>query len=128
MNTLQEETRPILVVDDNEDVRDALALILEGEGFAVDTARDGREALDRLREEPQPCLVILDLHMPEFDGRAFRSAQRADHELMRIPVVLFSGEHDLAAAAQTMGIDAYFRKPFDPEAIVALVRRYVGNC
>jgi CheY-like chemotaxis protein len=118
------DARPVLVVDDNEDVRDALALVLQGEGFAVDTAKDGRDALARLHEQPQPCLVILDLHMPEFDGRAFRAAQRADSGLMRIPVILFSGEHDLAAAASSMGIEAYFKKPFDPEAIVALVRRY----
>jgi CheY-like chemotaxis protein len=67
----------VLVVDDDELIRDTLATALADEGYAVRVAADGRAALDSLHEW-RPDLIVLDLMMPEMDGYAFRAAQRAE--------------------------------------------------
>jgi CheY-like chemotaxis protein len=119
--------RPVLIVEDTDDVRDVLEILVRLEGFEVRTARDGQEALVEMRREPAPCVVLLDLHMPVMDGYEFRAQQRLDATLMQVPVILYSGDHDVARAAATMGVEGYFQKPFDTAAIVALINRY-GRC
>lgn len=119
--------KPILIIDDNDDVRDVLGLALRLEGFDVRTARDGREGLAEMERDPRPCAVLLDLHMPGMDGFEFRAAQRQRSDLMEIPVLLYSGHHDVAQAAARMGIEAYFQKPFDIDQIVTLIDRYASR-
>jgi CheY-like chemotaxis protein len=83
------ETRAtILVIHD--DIREALATVLDEAGFRVMTAANGREALERLREDPQPDVVLLDLMMPEMDGYQFRAEQQRDPALRAIPTLIFS--------------------------------------
>ncbi|MEW6270745.1 MAG: response regulator [Thermodesulfobacteriota bacterium] len=118
---------PILVVDDNEDVRDMLAQALAMEGYQVDTARDGADALSRMRREPPPRLVLLDLYMPKLDGFGVRKEQLKDPRLTAIPVVVYSGHHDVRQAARVMGVDGYFQKPFDVDEILALVNERCGR-
>jgi CheY-like chemotaxis protein len=118
---------PILVVDDNADVRDMLAHALEIAGYAVETARDGREALARMRREPQPRLVVLDLYMPVLDGFGVREEQLREPRLAAIPVLIYSGHHDVRQAARRMGVDGYFAKPFDLDEILGLVDARCGR-
>src|SRR4051794_28574938 len=80
----------ILVVDDDPDLRDTLGQILEDEGYSVAAASNGREALAYLRERPAPSLILLDLMMPVMDGWQFRSEQRLDSVLAKIPVLVIS--------------------------------------
>jgi two-component system, chemotaxis family, chemotaxis protein CheY len=115
---------PILIVDDHDDVRESLEMLIQIEGFAVRTARNGLEALEEMRRKPTPCVVLLDLHMPVMDGFAFRAEQRKHADLMAIPVVIFSGHHDVKAAASKLGIEAFFGKPFEIEDVMTLVSRY----
>jgi CheY-like chemotaxis protein len=115
----------VLVVDDNRDVRDALRMMLESEGLSVETAADGEEALQRMRESP-PAVVLLDLNMPHLDAYGFREQQRRDPELMKVPVLLYSGAADVEEAAAALGIQAWFAKPFDLDRILTLLERYVA--
>src|SRR5436305_4151442 len=81
----------ILIVDDDSDVRAALSELLEDEGFSVEGAPNGREALARLRQgQVHPAVILLDLMMPGMDGWDFRSEQMRDPQLAAVPVVIVS--------------------------------------
>lgn len=110
----------ILVVDDDVAATDSLIDILTGEGYAVDAAKNGKEALQHLRGAPLPQLIILDLFMPEMDGWEFRRAQLKDAKLRDIPVVVMTG------ASVYAGIDAnvIVHKPLDVGRFIGLVERY----
>ena len=81
---------PVLIVEDDPDLRTLLATTLEAEGFGVRAAANGAEALQAVAETA-PALVILDLRMPVMDGWEFRRAQRADPKIAKTPVVVLSG-------------------------------------
>lgn len=109
----------VLVVDDETDIRQALAEVLTSEGYQVVDARDGQEALDKARQY-QPELVLLDLMMPRMNGWEFRRQQKGDRALARIPVVVLSA----FANDGNMDAEAFIQKPFDVDEIVSAVRRY----
>ena len=111
--------RSVLVVDDDSDIREAVAEVLAGEGYEVLGAGDGEEALTKCRAF-HPSLVLLDLMMPGMNGWEFRAAQKRDPELADIPVVV------LSALEQKVAIDAegFVRKPFELDELLALVRRH----
>ncbi len=113
----------ILVVDDDENLRELMVAILEGEGHTVVQAADGRDALRYLRAGARPLLVVLDLTMPVMDGWQFHREMRADPNLAAIPVVVVSGWHD-GEAAVPVPANRFLRKPFDAEDLLALVARY----
>ena len=116
----------ILLVDDDADERDAIASFLELEGADVAVARDGEEALDALRADPQRCLILLDLDMPGMDGREFRRRQLLS-STASIPVVVVSGLPDLAAATRGMSVRAEFRKPVELELLLRAVGTHCGG-
>jgi CheY-like chemotaxis protein len=109
----------ILVVDDERDIRDAIAELLEDEGYEVQGAADGAEALAKARDF-HPAVVLLDLMMPGMNGWEFRSRQRGDPELSAIPVIVVS------ALGKVPGVDAagYLQKPFELEDLLSAVRRH----
>lgn len=80
-------TKTILIVDDDPEFREALVEIVRGEGFQVETATSGMQALDKLRWGLRPCAVLLDLQMAVMTGWDFRSEQVRDAALARIPVI-----------------------------------------
>ena len=84
-------SRPrLLLVDDDDAIRESLREALEEDGFEVVTAANGREALDRLRNSPCPSAILLDLMMPVMNGWEFRDAQLSDPSLRAIPVLVIS--------------------------------------
>ena len=101
----------ILVVDDERDIRDTIAELLEEEGFAVEEAGDGAEALAKARD-CHPAVVLLDLMMPGMNGWEFRREQMQDQALSDIPVVLVSGAGDVQHEARQLGARAFLVKPF----------------
>jgi CheY-like chemotaxis protein len=115
----------ILVVDDDADIRMAIAQLLEDAGYHTLMASDGLEALEILRREPRlrPSLVLLDVMMPNMDGRQFREQQRLDAELQKIPVIVFSAHDEIASIARTLEADDYLAKPFDASELVDVVAR-----
>lgn len=108
----------VLVVDDERDIRLAMAEALEDEGYEVDTARDGAEALVHLRAF-HPQVVLLDLMMPGMDGWEFRRVQRQDPELAGIPVVVISA----LGAVKDLDAQDYIQKPFELDQLLSVVGR-----
>ena len=117
--------RSILVVEDDADVRESVAALLDVTGYAVLQAADGDEALRRLRSGVgSVVLILLDLHMPRMDGRAFRAAQLSDPDLAAIPVVIMSGAADVAVTAAQLGARAYCQKPVSPDDVLTMAATY----
>ena len=118
--------RPILVVDDDADVRMALEMLLLYEGFEVWTSKDGREALARVEKEGlagrAPALVLTDLKMPGLDGLELLSALRA--RTAPPPVVLISGHGDVRTAVEAMRLGAanFLEKPLDENRVLVTIR------
>ncbi len=117
----ERESHPILVIDDDSELRESLALLLALKGYEVVTARDGREALETLQGGPRPCLIVLDLMMPEMDGLQFRRLLLEDPMLATIPVVLCSGHPTAPHLAKQLGVVACFEKPFDVQLLLGIV-------
>ena len=116
--------RAVLVVDDDFDIRETLREVLVEEGYRVDTARDGREALAYLKSHPPPCVILLDLMMPGMNGAEFRRAQRADPALLQIPVVAISASRDLAAFAGELDDVEHLPKPIQLDVLLDTIARY----
>jgi CheY-like chemotaxis protein len=110
----------VLIVEDEPAIRSLVSLVLDGEGYVVDGAGDGREALDKLRIV-RPDALIVDLDLPIMDGRDLVRACRADAAARHIPIVLISGMHD-AKFAQELDIQGFLPKPFSLEALLDLLR------
>jgi CheY-like chemotaxis protein len=112
----------VLVVDDDPDQRDVLAMLLETEGYSVEAAASGYGALSRLEQGLDPCVIILDLMMDGMDGFEFRERQTSepDPRIAAIPVVLFSAMRGLGAAATRLHAAGHAEKP-DYERLIRLV-------
>jgi CheY-like chemotaxis protein len=119
------DVRSILVVEDDADLREALSEVLRDEGYAVAMAADGREALDLLRRESRPSLILLDLTMPVMNGWQFRDAQRQDPDLSGIPVVVLSASDRLAEKMGPLGVADYVRKPIELSGLLRMIERYL---
>ena len=120
--------RPVLVVEDDVDIRETLVDALEDSGFAAVSAANGRDALDILRtQKPRPCVILLDLMMPEMDGRAFREAQRQMQDVADIPVIVLSAYRDVESNIEGMDVAAHVRKPPDLAELLRLVNACSGS-
>src|SRR5690349_12671967 len=115
----------VLLVEDDPATRTSLALILRLAGHAVDTARDGAEALDRLLFGAPPCLIFLDLTMPVMDGWEFLRRRGERPALADIPVVVVSALADLRRdALLALGVRGLLTKPADPADLLVEVGRH----
>jgi DNA-binding response OmpR family regulator len=117
----------VLVVDDDPAFRGLLREVLMEEGFAVETAATGEEALDQVANDP-PRVLVLDVELPRLDGWAVLRHIRAERDERRqVPVVLMSvGPYRRHAAAHAQAAD-YLAKPFDLDALVHSVERFTAR-
>lgn len=114
----------VLIVDDDPDIVEALAAILELEGFEVSTANDGSEALLQL-ESSRPDLLLLDLMMPTTNGwEVLRRLRDGEH---RIPVIVLSAHPSLSERAGDHRVDAFLGKPFEVPALLRKMRELLGS-
>jgi len=117
-------SKSVMVVDDDDALRDSLCDLLEEDGYRTSSAADGAAALERLRRDPaRPDLILLDLVMGGLNGWQFRKAQLADPTLAEIPVVV------LSAGREVRGVkaDAVVTKPIDLGTLLKLVRQHTGR-
>jgi two-component system, chemotaxis family, chemotaxis protein CheY len=115
------DSSTVLVVDDDPDILDALSEILEGEGFVVRRAKNGKEALERLVPEP-PQLVLLDLMMPVMDGWEFAQRMRLVPGARGVPIIVLSADRNVGTKARELGAAGHLAKPFELNDLLNLVR------
>jgi len=114
----------ILIVDDDEATLTSLGGFLKLEGYGIETARNGREALDKLAGIEPPALILLDLKMPVMDGWEFLSERSHDRASRHVPIVLLSG---LPFIPNAPGVADFLSKPIHPPRLLECVRRFCGN-
>ncbi len=123
---MEHTTNPadVLIVEDDTDIRDALCQILEEEGYRVLGLSHGRDALDYLRENPAPQLLLLDLMMPVMNGWEFREQQLQDPRLSSIPVVIISADGGARREAASFRAQGFLLKPVELDDLLATVARF----
>jgi excisionase family DNA binding protein len=116
----------VLVVDDNENVREVVRINLEMEGYAVREASNANEGLDAV-EDDAPDLILIDVMMPEVDGWEMLRRVQERHGTGSIPVIMFSGQLEPAAAgdATRRGARAFVGKPFDLRALIEQTKQII---
>ncbi len=116
----KETEQLVLVVEDDSDLRQTIQWMLEDEGFLVETAADGREALDRAAQR-KPSLVILDMGLPIIDGNGVAAGLRSTYG-DNVTILTMTADGRAAEKAQRIGAIGYLSKPFDLDALVNAVR------
>ena len=115
---------PILVVDDDPSIRTTISEILVMEGYPVETAADGAEALQAV-ERAQPALVLLDMRMPVLDGWGFARALR--DRGMHLPILVMTAAQNARRWAEEIGAEGYLAKPFELLDLLNAVERLGGR-
>lgn len=120
--------KKVLAVDDDAVIRQLLVVNLELEGYEVDTASDGEQAIERIRAG-RPDAVLLDIMMPKFDGWEVCRQAKADPATASIPIIFLSARaQDLdVRRGLELGVAAYMTKPFDPLELMDVVRRVLAG-
>jgi CheY-like chemotaxis protein len=113
----------LMVIDDDEDIREMTKLLLEGEGHRVTTAADGLDGWRKIEAGESPSLILLDLMMPRMDGEQFLHTLRASPRAS-IPVVIMSGHSAASVMARELEAKACLTKPFELEDLLETVRTF----
>jgi len=119
----------VLVVEDDEDIREILLQCLELEGYAVESAADGKQGLERITGRSLPCFIVLDLMMPVMDGWELLDSLERDTSLARIPVAIVSavGHSSAELQARHPSVKGFFAKPIESGALLDLVGRHCAR-
>jgi len=119
----------ILIVDDDRELQDLLRVALSADGYSVDAADNGRDAIDYLRSHAATCAILLDLMLPGMSGAQFRQIQRRDRSLAWIPVIVMSAAIDADRRAREVGADHLVPKPVDLDQLRRVIGKVAGrNC
>jgi CheY-like chemotaxis protein len=116
-------TKKILVVEDDNSIRELLVEFLESEGYFVDSAVNGLEGIKYLKEKT-PDLILVDLMMPVMDGYAFRTEQLKHDSWKNIPTVVMSAEANAREKMKKFNVTAFLSKPVELETILQTVERF----
>jgi two-component system, OmpR family, alkaline phosphatase synthesis response regulator PhoP len=117
------EIKKILVADDDNNIRDALSFILEEEGYRVWIAKDGAQALRKVKNS-RPDIVFLDIMMPELNGYEVCRIIKNDPDLKKTYVIMLTAQDQVAEyeLGKEVGADEYIVKPFSPREILAIIK------
>jgi DNA-binding response OmpR family regulator len=115
----------VLVVEDDADLLELLSMLLSDHGFAVDTAHQGLEALERVGAK-MPDVILLDMHMPVMDGWQFAREFRGRYD-GQAPIVVLTAAEDSKRRAAEIHADAWLGKPFNLDDVVAMIPRVVRS-
>lgn len=114
----------MLVIDDEETIRDVVADALQLEGYPVAIASNGLEAL-RIIDQEEPSLVLLDMRMPVLDGWGFNREFR--QRGYNVPIIVLTAAQNAKRWAEEIGAAGYLSKPFDLDDLLRIVDRYCGG-
>jgi CheY-like chemotaxis protein len=114
---------PILVVEDDADIRETIAAILEMEGYAVELASNGAEAISAIAYR-RPRLVLLDMRMPVLDGWGFARVLR--EQGVKVPIIVMTAAQDAGRWAREIGAQGYIAKPFDLTDLLSQVEQFAA--
>jgi CheY-like chemotaxis protein len=117
---------PLMIVDDDDDLRDVLSDIMTAQGYEVAAFADARAALAALKGGVTPFLILLDLMMPGMSGWEFRAAQLETPTLAPIPVVVVTAAGNVSDGARTLSSVEVLHKPFALEILLPTVARYAA--
>jgi CheY-like chemotaxis protein len=117
---------PLLLVEDDDELREAMALLLEDEGFVVSRACDGVQALRRLGTGPIPAVILLDIMMPNMNGFRFREEQAKVPAYASIPVIALTAGRGTEYLERKIHADAFINKPFDLQHLLESIERLIG--
>jgi CheY-like chemotaxis protein len=117
----------VLVIDDDNDIREVVALILEDAGYTATEADGGHAALALLRSGPPPDVILLDLMMPDMSGWDLCAELARDPMLAKIPVVVMSGDSRIQAKADTLAAAGYLAKPFDQAQLLSVLEALIRS-
>lgn len=128
------ESRPIhtdktiLIIEDDQHIREAMQFSLEVEGYHVCSAANGQEGLGIIQKMMNPCLVLLDLVMPVMNGIDFLTSLQKESLLRAIPVVVISAfpEKEKELKAKHLETRGFIQKPLDLEVLLGWAKRYCG--
>jgi CheY-like chemotaxis protein len=115
----------ILIVEDDEYIRDSLAELLESEGFLITAARNGQEALEVLSGVPLPDLILLDLMMPILNGFQFREEMQNNQSLAHIPVIVMSADGHVQEKLNKTHANGYLKKPLDIDLLLETLKSFL---
>lgn len=122
METEERSTAGILLVEDDRDVRDSIAEVLEEEGYRVTLAKTGVDAIEQLGKSHRlPAAIVLDLRMPVMDGWEFWSLQQGHQAWASIPVVVISADTNAKDKASALHPVACLRKPLDIDELLGIL-------
>jgi CheY-like chemotaxis protein len=113
---------PVLIVEDDDDLREMMAQLLSLEGFQAAAVANGQEALEYLRQGTAPDLILLDMMMPVMDGWEFRRRQKSDPSMAEVPVIVLSALDQ--GRITDISAEAILKKPLDFDRLLQLVRTY----
>ena len=120
-------TAHLMIIDDDDDIRDTVVQVLSDEGYRVSAARHGEDALEQLRAaDALPDLILLDLRMPVMDGATFRQEQLADPRLRDVPVIVLSADATAAQQTATMQARGHLKKPVNLDTLLAAITAVCG--
>ena len=128
---MDEPKKSVLIVDDEEDIRDYLSSLLQDNGYDTEIAVDGEDALAKV-EARRPDLITLDISMPEKSGVKFYREMRESDEWKSIPIIIVTGissdfEKFISTRRQVPPPEGYLPKPIDKEKMLALVKEHIGS-
>ncbi len=126
MSLTNQQCSRVMIVEDDLAIREALTEILEDEGYRVEGAANGQEAIQMLRGNTPPCLILLDLMMPVMNGWQFRAEQKQDPMLAPVPVVIISADSDLRTKAMTLEAVDFLQKPIQLTRLLDTVEQFCG--
>jgi len=120
----EKEKGCVLVIDDDPAIREVVSTILALEGYCVEAAGSGADALELLQGGVRPRLILMDLRMPGVDGWTLHDKLKHEPALAKIPVVVISGDRDATQAGSSLCVDGVLTKPIDLTDLLQTVERH----